>query len=318
MPIPHLGLHGAFLRNEAVNLLGRHQINAALATGEILSPWRGVLMDAVRGADPLTIVAGAWLAIGPSALVSGPSAAFLHGLTAVPATPVHLVVPYETRKRSRSGIVVHNGTFLEDDRDERFELPVLGLDRVLTDLACTLSPSDALAVLDEALARTVEMDREVLRRRVRDRISARPDPRGTHIGMRLIDLATGRAESPPESWLLWRVVDLGFPVPEANLPIHDINGRELYRLDLGWRELRIGLEYNGYAAHAEREAADEARRRDVARRGWIVVDSGTDDLQSSTRLEKELDEAFIARGVDIRGRTAGALRPRRHRERPSR
>ncbi len=293
-------------------------MDAALARGEVLSPWRGVLVDPLRGADPMTIISGAWLVTGPSALVTGPSAAFLHGLTAVAPTPVHLVVPYETHKRSRTGIVVHNGTLLENDRDERLGLPVLGLDRVLADLACTLRPWSALAVIDEALAGTVELERMQRRRRIRELISTRPDPRGTRIGTRLVDLATGRAESPAESWLLWRVVDLGFPTPAANLPVLGIDGHELYRLDLGWEELKIALEYNGYAAHVDKEEADAARRRDLERRGWIAVDAGTDDLHSGTRLEKELDEAFIARGVDVRGRTPGALRPRLHRERRSR
>jgi hypothetical protein len=75
------------------------------------------------------------------------------------------------------------------------------------------------------------------------------------------------------------------------------------------------LEYNGYAAHARREEVDEARRRDIERRGWIVVDADVEDRRSASRLEKELDEAFIARGVDVRGRTPRAMRPRRHRER---
>jgi hypothetical protein len=144
--------HGAGLRSEIVQMLGRHRVNDALAAGEVLSPWRGVLVDAARAADPLTLVAAARLAIGPTAVVAGPSAAFLHGLTAVSPTPVHLVVPYETRKRSRTGIVVHNGSFLDRDCEQRFDLPVLGLERALTDLACTFRPWEALAALDEALA----------------------------------------------------------------------------------------------------------------------------------------------------------------------
>jgi hypothetical protein len=114
--------------------------------------------------------------------------------------------------------------------------------------------------------------------------------------------------------LLWRVVDLGFPVPEANVPVCDLAGRQLYRLDLGWRKLRIAAEYNGYAAHVGREEEDESRRRDLERRGWIVVVADADDQRGGSRLEKELDEAFVARGVDVRGRTAGVLRARRHRE----
>ena len=318
MPIHIPALHGACLRTDAVKLFGRHRVSSALATGELLSPWRGVVVDARRAAEPLTIVTAARLAIGPYALVTGPSAAFLHGLTALDPTPVHIVVPYETRKGSRPGIVVHNGISLDDDREERLGLPVLRLERVLADLACTIEPWRALSVLDEALARTAELDRAQLRRRICELVATRPDSRGTRIGTRVIDLATGRAESPPESWLLWRVVDLGFPVPEANLPILDIDGRELYRLDLGWKELRIALEYNGYAAHAGREEADEARRRDVERRGWILIDAGAEDVPTGSRLEKELDQAFIARGVDVRGRTPGAMRPRRHRERRSR
>ncbi len=277
-----------------------------------------MVVDARRAAEPLTIVTAAHLAIGPYALITGPSAAFLHGLSALDPTPVHVVVPYETRKGSRPGIVVHNGVSLDDDREDRLGLPVLRLERVLADLACTTEPWRALAALDEAMARMAELDRAQFRRRIREIVAARPDPRGTRIGTRVIDLATGRAESPPESWLLWRVVDLGFPVPEANLPILGVDGRELYRLDLGWKELRIALEYNGYAAHAGREEIDEARRHDVERRGWLMVEADVDDWQSGSRLEKELDQAFIARGVDVRGRTPGAMRPRRHRERRSR
>jgi len=307
--------HGVCRRAAVVEELGRHAVDAALARGEVLAPWRGVLVDPHRAAEPLTIVAAAQLAVGPQSVVAGPSAAFLHGLTALSPTPVHLVVPYETPKRSRKGIVVHNGCDLAADREERSGVPVLGLDRTLTDVACTLRPSDALAVLDQALAQVPERDRPALRCRLRDRLVIRPDPRGTRIATRLVDLATGRAESPRESWLMWQVADLGFPLPEANLPVHDIDGRELYRLDVGWRKLRIAAEYDGYEAHAGRKEQDQTRRADLRRRGWIAVVVDSDDGPSCARMERELHEAFAARGVDLRGRTNGAFRPRRHRDR---
>jgi hypothetical protein len=104
-------------------------------------------------------------------------------------------------------------------------------------------------------------------------------------------------------------------VPEANLPVCDLDGRELYRLDVGWRKLRIAAEYDGYEAHAGRKVQDQARRADLKRRGWVVVVVEGDDVASCVRLERELHEAFVARGVDLRGRTAGAFRPRRHRDR---
>jgi hypothetical protein len=285
----------------------------ALRLGEAVAPWSGVLVDARRVTDPLTYLTAAWLAVGSDAVLSGPSAAHLHGLTALPPTPVHLVVPYEHRKRARDGIVIHNAGGLDADREERHGLPVLGLERTVVDLLCTTWPPKALAVLDEALAQLPEADRPAFRRRLRERLQERPDPRGTRIGTRLVDLATGRAESPPESWMLWLVVDLGFPVPESNVPVLGADGRVLWRLDLGYRDLRIAIEYNGYAAHAGRDEADAARLRDLERRGWIVIVADADDLHGPARLEKELHEAFLLRGVVLGTRTTRALRPLPHR-----
>ncbi len=308
-----LGPLGACLRSDAVGLHGPYEVRCAVRTGALHAPWPRVLTDATRAADPLTVISAAWLAVGRQALVTGPSAAVLHGLTALPPTPVHLVVPYDSRQRDRAGIVVHKGGALTADRDERHGVPVLRLERVISDLACTASPPDALAVIDQALAGVPEQDRPTFRRRLRERLQERPDPRGTRVGRRLVDLATGLAESPAESWWLWRVVDLGFPVPEVNPWVRDLDGVGLFRLDLGWPELRIALEHNGYAAHRGREDRDATRLADLDRRGWLVVVVHADDLRSIGRMETELHEAFRRRGVDLRGRIAGSLRPLPHR-----
>ncbi|HEX8519979.1 MAG TPA: hypothetical protein VF667_10345 [Pseudonocardia sp.] len=309
-----LGPAGARRQRDVVAVLGRRRVRTALETGEVITPWAGVLVDPARATEPVTLMTAARLATGPLSVVTGPSAAFLHGLTSAAPTPVHLLLPYETRVQRRPGIVVHNGSNIDTDREDRDGLPVLSLDRVVSDLACTMYPPDALAVLDEAFAQLDELDRPAFRRRLRERLQVRPDPRGTVVGRRLVDLATGRAESPSESRLLWRVVDLGFPVPEVNLPVRDLGGRLLYRLDLGWSKVLIAIEYDGYAAHVGREEHDEARIRDLTRRGWIVIVVGVEDLANPVRLESELYAAFARRGVDLRARVVGTLRPRRHRE----
>jgi len=102
VPLIDLGSRGTCLRRDALVAFGRRRVRTALSLGEAVSPWPNVLVDATRVAEPLTYLTAAWLAVGPDALVSGPSAAYLHGLTALPATPVHLVVPYEHRKRARN------------------------------------------------------------------------------------------------------------------------------------------------------------------------------------------------------------------------
>lgn len=308
-----LGHSGACRRRDAVRLYGKYEVRSAIRTGVLHVPWPGVVTDAGRAAEPLTVISAAWLAVGRDALVTGPSAAVLHGLTALPATPVHLIVPYDSRQRDRSGIVVHKGTALLEDRDERHGLPVLHLERVISDLSCTATPPDALAVIDQALAGFKEEERPAFRRRLRERLQDRPDPRGTRIGTRLVDLATGLAESPAESWWLWRVVDLGFPVPEVNSWIKDLDGVGLFRTDLAWPELKIALEHNGYAAHQGRDARDASRLADLERRGWLVIVVTADDLRSISRMETELVEAFRRRGVDLSARVAGVLRPLPHR-----
>jgi hypothetical protein len=305
---------GACLRRDAVRLLGEKRVRTALSSGEFSSPFPGVLVDPARAAEPSTVIAAGWLASGPDAIITGSTGAFLHGYTAAAPTPVHVVVPYGSRKRTRPGLVVHNGRSLDSDRRFVDGLPVLCVERVVTDLVCSAAPADALAVVDQVLAALAPAERAPFRDELHRRLRERADPRGTRIGTRLLDLATGRADSPAESWLLWRIVDLGFPVPIINYQVCTIDGEPRYRVDLGWPDLRIAIEYYGHAAHAERTEEDEARILELERRGWIVIIVRAEDLAHMSRVEREVDEAFRRRGVYLRERTVGALRARRHRD----
>jgi very-short-patch-repair endonuclease len=92
------------------------------------------------------------------------------------------------------------------------------------------------------------------------------------------------------------IIELGFPLPEVNFVLLSPAGRELYRLDLAWPQLRIALEYDGHAAHAGREEQDVEREDDLRRRGWIVVRARAADLADPTRITAELRAAFAVRG----------------------
>lgn len=308
------GRHGAFTRTDAIARFGRYQVRRAQESGEWQSPWSGVLVDAERAGDPLTLAAAALALGGSDVLLAGPTAVHLHGCVSAPPTPIHLVTPYGHWLRSRPGLVVHNGPLPEADRATVLDMPVLGLERTITDLLCTWRPAEALVVLDEALAMIEPDRRELFRATIGRRLERRRDPRGTRRGAQLLGLATGLAESPAESRLLWRVIDSGFPPPTVNWSLSGPDGREVYRLDLAWPDLRIVLEYNGHAVHADRTAEDEARAEDLRGRGWILVVVRAADLRDPGRFERELDEAFRRRGVDTSRRSVGTLRGRRHRE----
>lgn len=88
----------------------------------------------------------------------------------------------------------------------------------------------------------------------------------------LAPMADGRSESPGESTLRLRWLDLSsLPPPTPQIPIV-VNGIEVYRIDLGVSELRYGCEYDGADFHGpDRDAYDGARRADLDRRfGWTV------------------------------------------------
>lgn len=309
-----LGLHGAISRQDAIIRVGAQEVRRMQESGRWQAPWSGVLVDADRLTDPLTRASAALALAGPDAVLGGPTAAHVHGCRSVEPLPVHLVVPYGHWLRSRPGLDVHNARFIDPDREIQRELAVLSLERVLTDMLCRARPSDALAVADEVLA-MIDVDRrEAYRAAIARRLERRRDPRGTRRGARILGVATGRAESPAESWFLWRIVDCGFPAPEVNWSLRGPDGREVRRLDYAWPELRIAVEYNGYAVHEGREAEDADRIEDLRRRGWIVIVVEAEDLARPGRFEAALEQAFRQRGLDVSKRTPRALQGRRHRD----
>jgi Protein of unknown function (DUF559) len=299
MPLPVPGLHGAHQRGDLVRQLGQRRLQAALRGGEVVPLWTGVVVETPRLLDPLTRAAAAQLTAGPRAALCDVTAAHLYGCECVASPTVHVVVPYGRVVRSRGGLVAHHGRFLPEDIQEIDGLHVLALDRVIADLLCLLPwrgrPRDALAVLDQAL-RHAGAAHETFRKAVAARLEERPDNRGTVRARGLLDLGSERAESPPESWLRLVLIEHGFPLPEVNWAITTPDGRELARLDLAWPRLRICVEYDGWEAHAGREAEDAARAAELRRHGWIVIRVAVGDQRSIAEMLSALRAAFAKRG----------------------
>jgi hypothetical protein len=103
----------------------------------------------------------------------------------------------------------------------------------------------------------------------------------------LAPLADGRSESPGESVLRLRWLDLpSLPKPEPQVPIFDDWGTEIHRLDLGVEELRFSAEYDGEEFHSRKEDRDhDAKRRDWIRRqrGWLIKPVRKENIFGPTR-----------------------------------
>jgi len=78
----------------------------------------------------------------------------------------------------------------------------------------------------------------------------------------LAPMANGASESCGESGLRFHWVQCpDLPTPELQIPVLGSDGSELFRIDLGVRELRFGAEYDGERWHDASTASSDASRR---------------------------------------------------------
>ncbi|MEV6875446.1 DUF559 domain-containing protein [Amycolatopsis sp. NPDC051128] len=275
--------------------MGRRAVLEGLATGVLAQPWRGVLIHAADSLNLPTLAQAALIHVGPPAALSGATSLALHGISVVADAVIHLSVPPAKRARSKPGLVVHRAEYEPSDVIELKGLPAFSLDLALADYLCAGDERTAFAAVDQAMTGLPPDHCRTLRENVRDRLVDRRDRRGIHRAQMLLALATGKAESPPESILRLIVVQAGFPVPDVQYEIPTVDGRLLYVLDLAWPELRIALEYDGFAAHEERHERDAERDERMAGRGWITIRATAVDLREPSRVLAELRDAFKLR-----------------------
>jgi very-short-patch-repair endonuclease len=100
--------------------------------------------------------------------------------------------------------------------------------------------------------------------------------RGVAVARRLAGQVEPATESFGESWLRLRLLDAGFPRPVAQIVVAELG----YRLDLGWPERRVAVEYDGEEFHStpEQRAYDERRRTALERCGWTVISVGSGEV----------------------------------------
>jgi hypothetical protein len=293
------GLHGAYRRRDLIAAIGRYPMRTATQEGQLVNFHRHVVVRRELATQFRTRAAAALLVAGERAVLTRHTAARMYGCTAADFAPIDVLVPYVRRISRVPGIAVHNGMFSEDDVVVVDGLRLLAPDLILADVLCRARRPTALACADQMIGRLPEPQRPGFRNSVLRAISAREDIRGTRQARVLLDLATGLPESPFESHLLLMFYDRELPVPVPQYSITTIDGRELYRLDFAWPEYRIAVEYDGYAAHAERQDRDRRRDEDLTRRGWIVIRATIDDLVAPWRLVDEVRQAMAARRLCV-------------------
>jgi YD repeat-containing protein len=215
-----------------------------------------------------TRATAAWLWSGRAGVIAGQSAAALHGAKWVDARrPAELLYP---NRRPPSGIRSWSDRYEDDEvQPLRGGLVLTTPARTALDIACRYPPGPAVAAID-ALARATKLktaDVEMLAQRYRGR-------RGIRAALEALDLVDAGAESPQETRVRLVLVKAGFPRPETQIPVYDEYGQLVAVIDMGWRDLRLGVDYDGAHHRMSRRQFD----RDV-RRYEAVAESGWDDVR---------------------------------------
>ena len=127
----------------------------------------------------------------------------------------------------------------------------------------------------------------------------------------LAPLADGRAESPGESVLRLRWIDLRLPTPRPQVPVPLPGGRYVY-LDVGNEDARFAAEFNGFEWHSAPEQIehDANRLADVEAEGWVVKPVVAANLWGR---DQEVDRILYDGLVEARRRVGRrVLHARRH------
>ncbi len=283
--------------------ISKHQLAAMQASGEVVQPFRGVYLAAGVSDDPLARARALACVLPPGAAACRETAAWIHGTDARPPgqhrEPVRLecLVPVGMARRRHHGLRCFESTLSSSDVAIVNGVPTTTPLRTALDLARYSPAYMALGCVDDLAHRgLVQIDALAhLARRL-------PGQRGIARARQVIEWADARTESFGESWLRLRLLQAGLPRPDVQIEITDVSGRVVFRLDSGYPEARVGIEYDGdqfhYATTAQRQH-DEARRSLLKSRfGWDVVGAHRGDvLGMSPQLERAVAEMVAFEGV---------------------
>lgn len=202
----------------------------------------------------------AWLSSG--ATLCGLSAAAVLGAKWLdPSAPAEIV---RSGRHSQPGMIARSYRVLDDEICWAASLPVTTPARTAFDIGRRYPPDKAIPILDALFAATYLDARAVLV--VADRW---PGVRGTRQLRRSVELVDGGAESPQESRLRLILVRAGLPAPECQIRFPDLR----IRVDLGWREWKVAVEYDGvqHWSSAAQRSWDIERIALLEAAGWVVV-----------------------------------------------
>lgn len=272
--------------------MDRRAFRAAVSSGDVVRVFDRVYRDTRVEDTRETRVAAAKLAVPEHAVLSDETAAWIWGVDAHKPSDRHRlsprwVVPHGGGRSRIEGIDCRQALLDEHDVVEVDSLRVTSPIRTTADLLRKQYRPHALAAADAmAGAGAIRaMD-------VRDYLTGLKGYRGIRQARVLARYIEPRSASPGESWTRLRVIDAGFPVPEAQLEVIDAAGQRRF-LDLAYRRRRVAVEFDGRQFHTADDHAlhDDHRRTMIQAMGFTIVTARYEDVfGADPHLENELGQ----------------------------
>jgi hypothetical protein len=158
----------------------------------------------------------------------------------------------------------------------RHGLPVTTPEQTLLHLARPLDLVELVACADAFVRRRITTPEDLAH------FARQYGGQGSALAARAAELSRPRVDSASETRVRLLMVLGGLPEPIVNHPILRPDGTVEYRLDLAFPEQLLAIEYDGrWHDTPEQRALDEARRAELARRGWHFVILHSEDIYAA-------------------------------------
>jgi hypothetical protein len=282
---------GEHMNEEFLPFIGTEALSTGAVTRRTLASrhdmvYRNVYLRKGVALTPDRRAMAAWLWSGRNATVAGMSAAALHGSQWVDKElPAELI---RSEACDVGGIVIHRARLRDDEICVVHEMPTTMPARTAFDLGRRDRLETAIIRVD-ALANATGLKPEDVERVADNHRGAR----GMVQLRRVVALMDGGAESPQETRTRLLLIAAGFPKPQTQILVVDEYGSFVARVDMGWEEWKVGVEYDGpqHWTDPEQHGRDIDRLADLAAQGWVMIRVSRDILRYRPHV-------FLARARD--------------------
>lgn len=280
-----------FLGRQAVR---RGDLSASQLRRRYRAIHRNVYLPKDATLTALSRARAAWLWSGGDATLTGLSAAAVLGTKWIDRNK-----PAELSRVDRHcppGIVAHSYDLPSRETRVVNGIRVTTPERTAFDIGRTLPPDSAIPIID-ALANATNL-------KVDDVVSLaadKPGMRGIRRLRSVLPLIDGGAESPQESKVRLLLVRAGLPPPETQIEFVVELGIARIRVDMGWRQWKVAVEYDGIQHWSDRyqRSWDIDRVAMLEAMGWVVVRVSAEMLSRPHVIVERVQQKLRAAGCPI-------------------